>query len=144
MMDAIALREKMNDLSRAMLGKGLRNPTAQVMIEAHVAPLVYLHWDDEAYAYGKTEVIRDPSIEQAIEDAFALVRQLPTAEEAKRQQFMTSLAKVIDLGRENGIEVDFLNPLTETMKRISENAITYQPHLAAADFNDDIVDAPAA
>lgn len=142
-MDALAIREKMNDLSRAMLGKALRNPTAQVMIEAHVAPLVYMHWDDEAYAYGKTEIIRDPDLNQAITDAFAFVANLPTAEEAKRQQFMTSLAKVIDLGRENGIEVDFLNPLAETMKRLSENAITYQPRTDAADFNDDIVDAPA-
>ena len=92
----------------------------------------------------RVEIIRDPDISQAITDAFSLINSLPSAEDAKRQQFMASLAKVLDLGRDNGIEVDFLNPLTETMKRLSESAITYQPRPDASDFNDDIVDAPAA
>lgn len=121
------IQQKMNDLSSAMLAKGLRNPDPQVMIGAHVAPVVYMHWGGWGEPDERTEFIRDPDIEQAITDAFALIASLPSPEEAKRQQFMASLAKVIDLGRENGIEVDFLNPLTETMKRLSENALTYQP-----------------
>ena len=125
-MDVEIVQGRMDDLSRAMLAKGLRNPEAQFHIQAHVAPLVYMRWEDGT-AFGKCEVIRDPDHYQAIADAFALIEGLPSAEEAKRQHFMTSLAKVIDLGRENGIEVDFLNPLTETMKRLSENALTYQP-----------------
>ena len=32
----------------------------------------------------------------------------------------------IDMGRANGIDVAFVNPLTETMKKLSENALTYQ------------------
>lgn len=126
-MDANLIQQKIDDLSRAMLAKGLRNPEAQVMIQAHVAPVVYMHWGGWGEPDERTEFVRDPDIGQAITDAFALVESLPSPEEAKRQQFMTSLAKVIDLGRENGIEVDFLNPLTETMKRLSENALTYQP-----------------
>lgn len=126
-MDSAAIQEKMDDLSRAMLAKGLRNPSPQVHIEAHIAPLVLLRWGEYGQPDYRFELIRDPDIGQAISDAFTLIENLPSAEEAKRQQFMTSLAKVIDLGRENGIEVDFINPLTETMKRLSENAITYQP-----------------
>lgn len=141
-MNAHDIQSRMDNLSRAMLAKGLRNPEPTVMIKAHVAPCVYMHWDDEASTYGKSEIIRDPDIGQAITDAFALIEGLPSPEEAKRQQFMASLAKVIDLGRENGIEVDFLNPLTETMKRLSENALTYRPapidpdDHAAADYDD--------
>lgn len=135
-MDAHEIQSRMDDLSRAMLAKGLRNPEPTVMIKAHVAPCVYMHWDDEAFTYGKSEIIRDTDIGQAITDAFALIEGLPSPEETKRQQFMASLAKVIDLGRENGIEVDFLNPLTETMKRLSENALTYQPVPQDADAND--------
>lgn len=142
-MDHTAIQERMNDLSRAMLAKGLRNPDATMLIEAHVAPRAFMRWGVYGEPDYRAEVIRDPNIGQAITDAFALIASLPSAEEAKRQQFMTSLAKVIDMGRENGIEVDFLNPLTETMKRLSENALTYQPRADAADFNDDIVDAPA-
>lgn len=130
-MDITEIQSRMDDLSRAMLAKGLRNPDPTTMIEAHVAPCVFIRWgryDEHDY---RSEVIRDTDIGQAITDAFALVDGLPSPDEAKRQHFMASLAKVIDLGRENGIEVDFLNPLTETMKRLSENALTYRP--AAAD-----------
>lgn len=135
------IKESVENLSREMLAKGLRNPTATAMIEAHVAPCVYLHWGGYGDPDERTEITRDPDIQQAIDDAFALVRGLPSPEEAKRDLFMRSLAKVIDLGRENGIEVDFLNPLTETMKRLSENALTYQPTPPvtlsdAADYDD--------
>jgi hypothetical protein len=54
-------------------------------------------------------------------------RPLLPAEERDRAEFTRLLANAIDKGRSIGIEVDFLNPLTETMKRLSENAITYQP-----------------
>lgn len=141
-MDIAVIQEKMDDLSRAMLAKGLRNPSPQVHIEAHVAPCILLRWGEYGQPDYRFEVLRDPDIAQVITDAFDLIDGLPSAEEAKRQQFMSSLAKVIDLGRENGIEVDFINPLTETMKRLSENALTYQPRPSeytdanAADFDD--------
>lgn len=126
-MDTAVAQEFIDNLSRKMLEKGLINPQASLMLNAHVAAKVYMHWDEPGREFGKTEIVRDPDISQAFTDAFALVESLPSAEEAKRQQFMNSLASVIDLGRENGIEVDFINPLTETMKRLSENALTYQP-----------------
>lgn len=141
-MDAQEIQSRMDDLSRAMLAKGLRNPEPTVMMQAHVAPCVYMHWGRWGEPDERTEIVRDPDIREAIQSAFDLVNGLPSPEEAKRQQFMSSLAKVIDLGRENGIEVDFLNPLTETMKRLSENALTYQPapidpdDHAAADYDD--------
>lgn len=135
-MDAHDIKSHVDNLSRAMLAKGLRNPEPTVMIKAHVAPCVYMSWGRYGEPDHRVEVIRDPDIREAIQSAFDLVNGLPSPEEAKRQQFMASLAKVIDLGRENGIEVDFLNPLTETMKRLSENALTYQPVPQDADAND--------
>jgi len=61
-----------------------------------------------------------------IAKARKFIAELPTAEETKFREFMGALGNVIDLGRKNGIEVDFINPLTETMKRLSENALTDQ------------------
>lgn len=142
-MDIEVIQESMDDLSLAMLAKGLRNPSAQFHIEAHVAPLVYMRWGIHGQGDEGYDIIHDPNPDQAINDAFALIEAMPSAEEAKRQQFMASLAKVIDLGRENGIEVDFLNPLTETMKRLSENAITYQPKVFPTEAELDEIFGPA-
>ena len=140
MMDHAEIQRSVDDLSRAMLAKGVRNPEAQVHIAAHVAPCVYLCWGRYGEPDYSVEIIRDPNIREAIQAAFDLINGLPSPEEAKRQQFMGALAKVIDLGRENGIEVDFVNPLVETMKRLSENALTYNPvdpkDPAAKDYDD--------
>lgn len=133
-MDTLVIQEKMDDLARAMLAKGLRNPSAQFHLGAHVAPLVYMRWGIHGQGDDGCELLRDPDPSTIITDAFAFVESLPSPEEAKRQQFMTGLGKLIDLGRENGIEVDFINPLAETMKRLSENAITHQP--GRTDFDD--------
>jgi hypothetical protein len=40
---------------------------------------------------------------------------------------MGKLGTLIDFARDDGIKVDYLNPLVETMKRLSENVITHQP-----------------
>lgn len=135
-MDIETAQGRVDDLSRAMLAKGLRNPDAQFHLQAHVAPCVFMQWGIYNEPDYQVEVLRDPDVDELLATAFALIESLPSPEEAKRQQFMSSLAKVIDLGRENGIEVDFLNPLTETMKRLSENAITYQPQPDDPDFAD--------
>jgi hypothetical protein len=46
------------------------------------------------------------------------------------KEFMTALSDVIELGRQNGIEVDFVNPLVDTMRRLSENILTDQREAA--------------
>ena len=48
------------------------------------------------------------------------------AEQAKLNDFMSALGKVIDLGNQHGIEADYLNPLVASMKKLSENIITDQ------------------
>jgi len=120
------IQEEMDNLSRAMSAKGLRAPKAEAHIEAHARPLVYVRWGRYGEPNYRAEVIHDPDIREAIQAAFNLIADLPSPEDRKRDEFLTALGRVIDLGRENGIEVDFINPLTATMKRLSENVITHQ------------------
>lgn len=47
---------------------------------------------------------------------------------------MGQLGKLIDAGKTDGIAVDFMNPLLDTMKRLSENVITYRPEPEPIDF----------
>jgi len=51
----------------------------------------------------------------------------PSPEERKFKRFMDAVATAVDVGRENGIDLEYVNPLAETLKRLSENALTYQP-----------------
>lgn len=74
-----------------------------------------------------------PSYEEALQNAemarvlFDASNALPSAEQAKLNNFMGKIGKLIDAGKSEGIDVDYLNPLIDSMKRLSENVITHQP-----------------
>jgi len=51
-------------------------------------------------------------------------RSLPTKDERDTADFRRSLAELIHQGREVGVDLQFLNPLTEMMQKLSSNAIT--------------------
>ena len=71
------------------------------------------------------EYFRKGTLAEQFDAADAFVAAMPTAEETKLQDFMSALGNVIDLGRTNGIDVAYVNPLTETMKKLSENILTH-------------------
>lgn len=56
----------------------------------------------------------------------AEIAEIPPIVETKRKEFLNAVGKLIDQGRDIGIDVDFLNPLTEMMKTLSSNIITDQ------------------
>jgi hypothetical protein len=65
----------------------------------------------------------DDWLDQAIQDAQAWISDIPSPEEREHQQFTAALGRLIDQGRDLGIEVDFLNPLTQMMERLATNAL---------------------
>jgi len=132
-MDYTVIQEHIDRLSDMMLAKGLRSPRAEFELRAHVVPQVLLvhtprnkkPYEGDVYAWFK-----DGSVGEMLAAAEAHILSLPSADETKFREFMQALGGVIDLGKENGIEVEFLNPLRATMKKLSENALAYQPQAA--------------
>ena len=56
-------------------------------------------------------------------EAHAWIDAIPTVDERAHQAFTASLGRLIDQGRDIGIEVDFLNPLTAMMEKLATNAL---------------------
>jgi len=52
------------------------------------------------------------------------IKSLPPIAEKRKQEFIAKLGSLLEMGREIGIEVDFINPLTDMMKKLSSNIIT--------------------
>ena len=127
MLTANDIQLSVNAILADMVERGLRRPTCTAMIEAECLPRIYLHWDEEGFDFGRTELGCGNNVGEALQNARDIITAIPPKEERDRAEFTRLLANAIDKGRSIGIEVDFLNPLTETMKRLSENAITYQP-----------------
>ncbi|WP_079212969.1 hypothetical protein [Brucella pituitosa] len=118
-----------NEFQAALAAKGKNRTVVRFWVESHARYCINLEWH-------KTNSVRDWDTEGEylhgdtpaglVDRARKFIAALPTAEETKFREFMGALGNAIDLGRKNGIEVDFINPLTETMKRLSENALTDQ------------------
>jgi len=130
-MDSKDIQQRVNALSKAMLAKGLREPSATLRFECNAEVSVYLRWKDVTkpdsfYSSGEFQHFDGSTPEQVMDNAAAFIEGLPSAEEARMKQFMGALANVIDLGKGNGIDVEFLNPLQATMKKLSENILTDQ------------------
>jgi len=58
-----------------------------------------------------------------LQEAHAWIDAIPTAEQRAHDAFTKSLGRLIDQGRDIGIEVDFLNPLTSMMEKLATNAL---------------------
>lgn len=130
-MNAEDIQARVNAMTAAMVAKGLRAPDANYAIKSESDPSIVL-------SHGKligasAEYDRDyhfftgATAGVVLDMAVTFIAGLPDAAERHRADFMAQLGKTIELGRRGGIEVDYVNPLVETMKRLSENALTYQP-----------------
>lgn len=130
-MDSKDIQTRVNSLVSNMIGKGLREPSAQAAFDANAEPHVYIVWKDvtkkSSYVSDREyKFFRGPLLDDLFNQAIAFVAAMPSAEEAKIRQFMGALASVIDLGKDNGVDVEFLNPLQKTMKKLSDNILTDQ------------------
>ena len=126
-MDAKQIQDAVNVLLADMIARGLVKPDCHASINAASEPYIYLHWDEDGYTYGRTEIGRGETVAEALENAKEILEAIPPKADRDKAEFARLLANAIDKGRAIGVEVEFLNPLTETMKRLSENALTFQP-----------------
>lgn len=119
-----------NPMPALLSAKGKVNPEASFGIEANAGLYISLKWKK----YGAVSewdreyfVFTGRDFDECLSKAQEHIAALPSAEAARLQQFMNKLGNLIDIGRDEGIAVDYLNPLLDTMKRLSENVITYKP-----------------
>lgn len=118
-----------NPLPAMLSAKGKVKPEAYVSIEANAGIILMLSWDKRhaTYSYEREYKSSSGDFQQALAAAIEFINDLPSAEQAKLHEFMGKLGKLIDAGKDDGIEVAYLNPLIESMKKLSENVITYKP-----------------
>lgn len=77
----------------------------------------------------KTQFFHGPAEEDfgpLFDRAHAFVNGLVSVDDAKKNDFIAAVGRLIEQGRDVGIDVDFLNPLTDMMKTLSTNIITKQ------------------
>lgn len=127
MMTQDEMQAAVDALAVDMAAKGLRMPEVAIKVNSQAAIGLFASWREKSGAnYQKYEFFHAATLPDQIAEARAWVADLPTPEERATREFQAALGKLIDLGQENGIAVDFLNPLTAMAKALAENAITDQ------------------
>jgi len=120
------MQAAVDQLVRDMLDKGLRKPDAHLVFKSGCDPMAGV----SAGVYGEPdhwyEYPSAPTVAEALDAARAIIAAMPDAETTRQSAAIAAIGKTIDLLRDLGVDVDFINPLTATMKRLSENVITDQ------------------
>jgi len=125
-MDTKEIQKRVDALAAAMAEKGIVRPKAQYQIQSHQDSCVVLQIGQfNSFWNYDCEVFNGGGL-SPLNDAESWVAEQLSAKERKFGEFMTAVAAAVDMGRQNGIDVEFVNPLAETLKKLSENAITDQ------------------
>lgn len=127
-----ALYAAINPLPAMLLEKGYAKPHVKVEFEANTSRIyIWLAWEKqhnpEYHGQQDTVLCKGDTFDDALTDALEKIAKLATAKELNTHAFMRDLAKLIENGDKIGLEVEFMNPLVESMKKLSENIITHQP-----------------
>ena len=130
-MDTADIQPRIDAVNKIASAKGLKDARVQFTVEAHKEHRTSVFWyggrsGSEFHSWHS----KASDAEDVLVQAEAWAEALPTLDERKFREFMNALGEVIDMGRANNIDVAFVNPLTETMKKISENALTFQKSAA--------------
>lgn len=125
----------LNPLPAMLCAKGKVSPKVEFRIEANAGFNIAMNWrkpyarHDWEHEY---ECFLGDDFAKVHAKAVDFINALPSAEQAKLHHFMGKLGHLIDAANADGIEVAYLNPLVESMKRLSENVITHKKPASAA------------
>ncbi len=118
-----------NPLPDKLSQKGKVRPSVDFRIEANAGFSITMKWakphvrNDWEHEY---QCFLGDDFVTLVGQAEAFINDLPSAEQARLHHFMDKLGKLIDAGKDDGIEISYLNPLVESMKRLSKNIITHK------------------
>lgn len=117
-------------IENAMIYKGYFSPSAAMKINWCGYELTLnIEYRTQASEYAKNQFFHENAKDGMVllfSRGFDFVEGLPSIQEAKRNDFIASIGRLIDQGRAIGIEVEFMNPLTEMMGKLSTNIIEYK------------------
>lgn len=123
------LRDQAIQLEHALSNRGMTSPDVEIRLNwtAYTEARIVMSYHAQSSYKLQTfsaETIAD--LPAALDAAWTHVRDLPSAEELRRRDFLKSLSDLIAEGSELGLPVDFLNPLEESMRKLSENILEHR------------------
>lgn len=118
------IQKAVNEISKMLTDREVGHYACLFEVKSNSEPVFYMSSQDKVFEGSSSKFIRGETPQEIIEKTKAFVMALPNKEDRNKQAFMAELASVIDKGKDLGIDVEYLNPLVEQMRSLSENIIT--------------------
>lgn len=118
------LREAIR-LENLLTNKGFTAAKVEISINFSVRELTanIAYKAGSEYQYHFIHIEAADGFESLLEDTEAYINGLKSVAEIQKEAFIASVGRLIDQGREIGVEVEFLNPLTAMMEKLSSNIL---------------------
>jgi len=119
------IKHQLNGMTKLLLSKGMRSPTAQLQIIAESQCYTQISYYEDDEFRTKTNWEDDHGV--ALNLMWNHIREIPELEERQRNNYLKKIAAAVEYGKKVGIDDTLINPLMEQMKRLSANIIEHKP-----------------
>lgn len=124
------MQDRIAALDAALIDKNYTVPDCDLTVTASGDCMI---WVKSGY-YGKEgrifEGVEGATLEAAFDAADRFVAKLEDMADHKKKEAVKTFGRAVDGLRDAGIEAKFVDPLSDTLKAMSENLLTHQPEAA--------------
>jgi hypothetical protein len=124
-MNAIDILREITRLEKLLSNKGFTAPKIEISVGFSTRELTsniaYKAGGSSEYQFIHVEAL--DGFESLISDTEDYINGLKSVAEIRKDAFVASVGRLIDQGRDIGIEVEFLNPLVDMMGKLSHNIL---------------------
>ena len=124
-MNASDILREITRLEKLLANKGFTAPKIEISVGFSTRELTanISHKAGSEVQYKFIHLEADDNFDGLIQDTEDYINGLKSVAEIQRDAFVASVGRLIDQGRDIGIEVDFLNPLVDMMGKLSHNIL---------------------
>jgi len=124
-MNAYDILREITRLEKLLANKGFTAPKIEISggfsARELTSNIAYKAGGSSEYKFIHVEAL--DGFKSVIADTEDYINGLKSVAEIQRDAFVASVGRLIDQGRDIGIEVDFLNPLVDMMGKLSHNIL---------------------
>jgi len=126
-MTPVEIKNALERIEDTIREKGYYNPKITMSVGWIGYDLtIHINYRTEPSSLSLDKFIHDEcgvGFDGMIRQAEQFVTTMQSIADAKRDQFIAAVGRLIEQGRDIGMEVEFLNPLTDMMTKLSTNIL---------------------
>jgi hypothetical protein len=119
------IQAALDALPGAMAAKGCIEPEAEYSLKSQAASTLWLKASDKGASIGPfgLEIFRRQTPTECFVAALAHIAAMPEPQTAALHRHMARLGEAVDLARADGIPDEYVNPVSLTIKAMSDNLL---------------------